>query len=155
MKKILAAALLLIAACSKPKNELTRLNESIQGAWVLQSAKMEYYGNTGKDFEEEYTGPGSFKEITFLQNLKTQLLIPGDQLLTTDYDIFKREEDNTTYLELYHVAVYNTSILQILSASSTAMTWKVRYNNIEYENTETGEITVAPYAILTLQLIRK
>ncbi len=144
----------ILAAGCKKESELAKFNESIQGSWTLQSNKLEYYNSSNeKQYEEVLSGQGSFKEITFAQNLMASIKTYDDTNINSKYDIINN--DGSKYIEFNDAMVFDAQYFQIVSASESAMTWKIKFNSIQYEDTQTGEAVIAPFAILTLQLIKK
>ena len=154
MKKLIwLAFIVLITSCKKDELSVDKVNQNLMGAWSLMSNKMVYYDEAGlKEYEEELAGEDIINKITFLQHLKATVLTKDATTLNTEYNIVK--EDNLTYIELYDAAIFNSHIWRIVSSSTAGMTWKASYSNIEYENKETGGVSLAARSELTLQFIK-
>jgi len=150
MKKLfLILLVVLVSGCEKA--EVVKFNDSIQGTWSLTTNKFEYFDEDNqKDFEDMLSEDEVFKEITFYRDVRAQLLFNDGESLISTYDLFKQGE--LAYVEFGDLTVFDTQVFEITNSSSSMMIWKVKFTDIKYENVETGETKVAPYAILTLHL---
>lgn len=152
MKKCLIIVFFaMLAIGCKKESELSKFNNSIQGTWKVQSNKLEYYSGTNqKTHENVLSGDGTFKEITFSENLTAGILVYDNSVISSRYDIINT--DGKRFVEFNSILLFDTQYFELASSSKTAMTWKVKFTDIQYEDDQTGETVLAPYAILTIQL---
>jgi hypothetical protein len=155
MKKIIwLVFIVLVAGCKKEESIVGKVNQNLMGTWSLVSNKMEYYDDAGfKKYEETLAGVDIINKVTFLAHLRATILTEDATTLNTEYNVIK--EDNLTYLELYDTAIFDSHIWRIVSVSATNMTWKASYSNIEYENKETGGVSLAARSELNLQFTKQ
>lgn len=141
----------MLALGCKKESELCKFNNSIQGTWAVQSNKLEYYSGTNQKIHEDVlSGDGTFKDITFSKNLTASVLVYDNSVISSMYDIINNE--GKRFVEFNNILLFDSQYFEIASSSNSAMTWKVKFTDIQYEDDQTGENIVAPYAILTLQL---
>ena len=154
MRKLLVMVWLAIAVSGcKKDSEIEKFNEVVQGTWALQSNKIEYYDSGNKEYQETFSGNGTFQEVTFHGNLTAQFMVHDGTLLSSGYNM--SDINGKRYVEFFNIAVFEAQGFEIAASSPSAMTWTKNYVNIQYENKETGEIKVSPNAVLTLQLAKK
>ncbi|HWK57638.1 MAG TPA: hypothetical protein VNQ80_09880 [Parapedobacter sp.] len=147
------ALFFITAACKKDPSEVEKLNERIQGSWKLVSNKIEYFDGEAKDFEDIIEADELMNEIDFMPNLRSRVILRNGEVTQTEYNMIRHYEE--LYLELLDAAIFESHVWKITSFTETAMEWKAFYSNIQYENTETGEIKISDNIVITLLLERK
>ncbi|MGK6353344.1 hypothetical protein [Parapedobacter sp. DT-150] len=147
------AILFVATACKKEPSEIEKLNDRIQGTWVLVSNKIEYFDGEAKDFEDVIEAEDLMDEVSFMPKLRSRLVLRNGETLQTEYNMIRHYEE--LYLELLDAIIFESHVWKIISFTDTTMEWKAYYSNIQYENTETGEIKISDNTVITLYLERQ
>ena len=156
MNKWLLIAWIAVAVtgCKKDASQVEKINDALVGTWIVESNKIIYYDQTGqKEYEEVLEGSSIAQEISFMKNLKARIVGRNAEIFNTAYNL--AEENKLIYIELFDAAVFDAQVWRISGLPATEMEWKAGFNNIKYEDKETGEIIEAPKAELTLKFNKK
>jgi hypothetical protein len=154
MKQLIFVGLFLTLFSCKKETELNALNDSIQGTWEVKSNAMEYFNtNNQRIYVETLSGDGSFKEVTFSEDLTAKVIVFNDESYHSKFDLLN--VDRQKLIRFYDVNLFNAPHFEIVEVAGSRMVWKVQYSDIEYVDAESSETIEAAYAYLTVELTKK